>query len=325
MYNNIRLEKSLYSITGKTFTQALAELDPDSAYENTELKGLDAFERQLKRFDIHVSGSDCDRVDKFFMSAESAVLFPEFVRRSIKKGMDDANIAGKICAATSYTDSADFRGLTVTKTGTTDAVTEGSDMPVTKVRLSSTASALTKYARKLSCSYESIKKQRIESFAVILRSLGATIAKDVNGLCMSKISQSVTPSEIAGTAIKFSDLVTFWGTMTDHDMDVMVCTPATMASILSMDEMKGCTTEFVDKGMVKTPFGVTLIKCSQLTSDKIIGVDSSCAAEMVFGTDVVVDFDKLLSSQCEEISCSVTVGFSVLTAGAVKVLTVSDE
>ena len=52
MYNNIKLEKGLYSITGKTFTQALAELDPDANYENTELKGLDAFERQLKRFDI---------------------------------------------------------------------------------------------------------------------------------------------------------------------------------------------------------------------------------------------------------------------------------
>ena len=30
MYNNIKLEKGLYSITGKTFTQALAELDPDA-------------------------------------------------------------------------------------------------------------------------------------------------------------------------------------------------------------------------------------------------------------------------------------------------------
>ena len=57
MYNNIKLEKGLYSITGKTFTQALAELDPDANYENTELKGLDAFERQLKRFDIKVKGA----------------------------------------------------------------------------------------------------------------------------------------------------------------------------------------------------------------------------------------------------------------------------
>ena len=40
MYNNIKLEKGLYSITGKTFTQALAELDPDANYETPSLKVL---------------------------------------------------------------------------------------------------------------------------------------------------------------------------------------------------------------------------------------------------------------------------------------------
>ena len=96
MYNNIKLEKGLYSITGKTFTQALAELDPDANYENTELKGLDAFERQLKRFDIKVKGANSDRVEKFFISTESAVLFPEYIRRTVKQGMDEASIMGKV-------------------------------------------------------------------------------------------------------------------------------------------------------------------------------------------------------------------------------------
>ena len=115
MYNNIKLEKGLYSITGKTFTQALAELDPDANYENTELKGLDAFERQLKRFDIKVKGANSDRVEKFFISTESAVLFPEYIRRTVKQGMDEASIMGKVAAAVSYTDGVDFRGLNVTK------------------------------------------------------------------------------------------------------------------------------------------------------------------------------------------------------------------
>ena len=110
MYNNIKLEKGLYSITGKTFTQALAELDPDANYENTELKGLDAFERQLKRFDIKVKGANSDRVEKFFISTESAVLFPEYIRRTVKQGMDEASIMGKVAAAVSYTDGVDFRG-----------------------------------------------------------------------------------------------------------------------------------------------------------------------------------------------------------------------
>ena len=40
MYQDIKLEKTLYNISGKSFTQALAELDPDDEYKGTELAGL---------------------------------------------------------------------------------------------------------------------------------------------------------------------------------------------------------------------------------------------------------------------------------------------
>lgn len=320
MYTDIRLEKGLYSITGKTFTQALAELDPDSAYENTELKGLDAFERQLKRFDIKVKGANSDRVEKFFLSTESAVLFPEFVRRSIKAGLNEASILPMVTAATTYTDSMDFRGLTVTKTGSSDVVAQAGTLPVTTVRLAGSATALTKFARKLSCSYESIRKQRLEAFGVILKNLGAAIARDVNGLCMSQITYGITPSTISGSSIAYSDLAAFWSSMDQYNMTAMVCKPATMAAILALSEMKDCVSDYMSSGMVKTPYGVTLIKCPELSGDIAVGIDSSCAVEAVFGSDVVVDFDKLISTQCDEIACSVAVGFSKLTDGAVKVL-----
>ena len=58
MYNDIKLEKGLYNLSGKSFTAALEELDPTSAYCGTPLEKLDAFERQLKRFNIRVKGSD---------------------------------------------------------------------------------------------------------------------------------------------------------------------------------------------------------------------------------------------------------------------------
>lgn len=320
MYTDIKLEKGLYSITGKTFTQALAELDPDSAYENTELKGLDAFERQLKRFDIKVKGANSDRVEKFFLSTQSAVLFPEYVRRAIKAGLNSASILGQVAATTTYTDSMDFRGLTVTSDGESDVVEQAGELPVTTVKLAAASSALTKFARKLSCSYESIRKQRLEAFGVILRNLGAAIARDVNGLCMAQITDGITPSSIAGSDITYADLAAFWSSMSEFNMTTMVCMPETMAKILGLEQMKYCVGDYMASGMVKTPYGVTLVKCAQLESDVAVGIDKSCAVEAVFGTDVVVDFDKLISTQCSEIACSVTVGFSKLTDGAVKVL-----
>lgn len=63
MYNDIKLEKGLYNLSEKSFTSALEELDPSSAYSGTPLEKLDAFERQLKRFNIRISGPDCDRVE----------------------------------------------------------------------------------------------------------------------------------------------------------------------------------------------------------------------------------------------------------------------
>jgi len=320
MYTDIKLEKGLYSITGKTFTQALAELDPDSAYENTELKGLDAFERQLKRFDIKVKGANSDRVEKFFLSTQSAVLFPEYVRRAIKAGLNAASILPQVAATTTYTDSMDFRGLTVTSDGESDVVAQCGELPVTTVKLAASSSALTKFARKLSCSYESVRKQRLEAFGVILRNLGAAIARDVNGLCMAQITSGITPSHIAGDEITYADLAAFWSSMSEFNMTTMVCKPETMAKILGLEQMKYCVGDYMTSGMVKTPYGVTLVKCSQLESDVAVGIDNSCAVEAVFGTDVVVDFDKLISTQCSEIACSVTVGFSKLTDGAVKVL-----
>ena len=98
MYDNITLEKGLYNISGKSFTEALTDLDADENYVGTELEGLDAFQRQLKRFDIRVSGANSDRVEKFFRTTQSAILFPEFVRRCIKAGMDGASVLPYITA-----------------------------------------------------------------------------------------------------------------------------------------------------------------------------------------------------------------------------------
>lgn len=321
MYTDVKLEKGMYSITGKSFTQALTELDPDCEYKGTDLEQLDAFERQLKRFDIKVSGENCDKVEKFFLSTESAVLFPEYVRRQIKAGMDEVSLLPYITAAQGYTDSYDYRPLSVSSSGTTAGTAQATAIASTSVTLGASATALTKFARKLSCSYESVRKQRLEAFGVILRSLGADISRAINAAAASAFAtaSSSTASTYSGS-IAYSDLATFWASMSSYDMDVMLCSPAMMANILALTEMKYCVSDFMSSGRVVTPYGVTLIKCPSLDSDKVIGIDSKCAAEVVYGTDVIVDFDKLISTQCDEVAASILCGVSVLTGGAVKML-----
>ena len=47
-YDSIKLEKGMYHVAGKSFTQVLEELDPSENYAGSDLEGLDAYQRQLK-------------------------------------------------------------------------------------------------------------------------------------------------------------------------------------------------------------------------------------------------------------------------------------
>ena len=56
-YDTVKLEKGMYAESGKSFTQVLESVDPSENYRGTAMEGLDAFQRQLKRFDIKVKGA----------------------------------------------------------------------------------------------------------------------------------------------------------------------------------------------------------------------------------------------------------------------------
>lgn len=87
MNNNFKLEKGMYQEPGRSFSQVLESIDPSDKYIGTPLEGLDAFQRQLKRFDIKVRGAGLDTVEKFFATTDSAVLFPEYVARAVRHGI----------------------------------------------------------------------------------------------------------------------------------------------------------------------------------------------------------------------------------------------
>ena len=109
-YDNLKLEKGMYHEAGRSFTQVLESRDPSEQYRGTALEGLDAFQRQLKRFDIKVKGTGSDVVEKFFRTADSAVLFPEYIARSVRQGMEEADLLPQLTAAVTRFDGMDYRG-----------------------------------------------------------------------------------------------------------------------------------------------------------------------------------------------------------------------
>ena len=118
-YDSLKLEKGMYNVN---FTKTLEELDPSENYEGTSLSGLDAFERQLKRFDIKVNGKNSDIIEKFFKTSESAVLFPEYIKRSVEQGLIEASVLPFITATVTMIDGNDYRTIELTEDGGTSPV-----------------------------------------------------------------------------------------------------------------------------------------------------------------------------------------------------------
>ena len=136
-YREMKIDKSLYQRRGGFF-RALEEMDPSADYRGTDLEQLTAFERQLKRFDIHVSGSASDPVEKFFRTSESAVLFPAYIGAAVEQGMQSRDILSAIVAAKTEIDSMDYRSILPLPDAadrTLADVAEGGFLPETEIRL----------------------------------------------------------------------------------------------------------------------------------------------------------------------------------------------
>lgn len=318
MYNDIKLEKGLYNLSGKSFTAALEELDPTSAYCGTPLEKLDAFERQLKRFNIRVKGSDCDSVEKFFTSTESAVLFPEFVTRSIRKGFDDT-ILSSVCAVKTVVNSGQYLGCVLGDSTAYDVCSQGETLPTATVTESSAATVLAKYGRLISASYESIRQQRLDVFGVMLRSVGVRLAAAVVKKAVEVLADGA--DEVSTTELTYADLAELYGKFESFDMTTVIASPALAAKIAAMDQLSDSSADA--DGRFILPFGSELIKTSAAGADTIIGIDRDYALEFITSTELVMETDKLIDRQLDQMTASITCGFRKITPDAVKVLKIT--
>ena len=175
-YDNLRLEKGMYRQGGMSFTQVLESLDPSENYRGTALEGTDAFQRQLKRFGIRAKGANSSPVEKFFATMDSAVLFPEYIARTVRQGMEEHDILPSIVATTTVIDAMDYRSIySVPDEADKELkdVAEGAAIPTTEVKTKEHLVSLTKRGRMLVASYEAIRFQKLDLFGVMLRQIGA--------------------------------------------------------------------------------------------------------------------------------------------------------
>ena len=332
-FDNIRLDKGLYG-TSKSFTQALENIDPSENYVGTELEGLDAYQRQLKRFDIKVSGKNSDSIEKFFRTSDSAALFPEYVARAVAQGMEEADLVSKITATTTTIDSLDYRTIACVPTGELEphVVAEGANIPEAKITTQDNLVKFLKRGRVLSASYEAIKYQRLDLFTVTLKQLGAAIARAqladainviVNGDGNNAGAEVIKVAETGN--VTYSDLVDFWNKFASFNLTTLIASPDALAKLLKLGEFRDAYTglDFHSTGKLITPFGAELYKSSDVPAGTITGLDKNCALEKVQAGGIVTEYDKLIDRQLERASITSIAGFAKIYADASKTLSLA--
>ena len=333
-YDNLRLEKGMYRQGGMSFTQVLESLDPSENYRGTALEGTDAFQRQLKRFGIRAKGANSSPVEKFFATMDSAVLFPEYIARTVRQGMEENDILPSIVATTTVIDAMDYRSIySVPDEADKELkdVAEGAAIPTTEVKTKEHLVSLTKRGRMLVASYEAIRFQKLDLFGVMLRQIGAYIQKQqladavdvlMNGDGNSNAAKvfAVGTSPMSGTKGKlaYDQMVEFWGQFDPYTMNTILCSTGTMTNILKISELQNPLTglNFQGTGKLTTPLGAQLHRTSAVEDGLIIGLDNRYALELVKAGDVMVEYDKLIDQQLERAAISSISGFAKICDGA---------
>ena len=339
-YENIRLEKGMYGRSGTSFAQTLEELDPSEHYKGTSLEGMDAFQRQLKRFDIRVKGAGSDCVEKFFHTTESAVLFPEFVSRVVRQGLEEGSILPDITATVTRFDGMDYRSIASIPSEEEKAlrrVEEGARIPETAIRTQENLVRLHKRGRMLVASYEAIRFQRLDLFSVTLRQIGAYIGKmhlkdamevidkgDGNDNAAQRFSVGDGTISGSGGTLSYEALVGFWSQFDPYTMNTLLVSGDMMLSMLKLPEFQNPLTglNFQGTGTLTTPLGAKLLRCSALPEGTLVGLDKRYALEQIVGSEITVEYDKLIDRQLERAAITSISGFAKLFPEASKILTV---
>ncbi|NUN96845.1 MAG: phage major capsid protein [Candidatus Omnitrophica bacterium] len=315
---------------GTSLTELLEDLDPtagDSA--------LDAFERQLALAGIRVSGPNADTIDRFFASTETAVLFPEYVSRSVRTGMTEFRALDRILSARTRIDSDVYKTLYMDEAAWPAAerklarVGEGAELPRIDIKSSENTVRIHKFGRYIEVTYEALRRKTTSVVAVFLQAIGFQIQKDKFEEALAVLvdgdgngnAASVTNTAADGT-LTYEDLVEFALSFQPYQLNVIVATPAVVKTILTLDEFKdpAAGMNFQATGDLVTPLGAQLIPSSAVAANTLIGLDRRFALEEVYETGLVVESDRLIRQQLEGTAISEVAGFAKVIQEATKVL-----
>ena len=259
----------------------------------------------------------------------------------MRQGLEEESILPAITATVTNFDGMDYRSIASIPTEEEKSlkrVEEGAQIPQTTVRTQENLVRLHKRGRMLVASYEAIRFQRLDLFSVTLRQIGAYIGRmhlqdaidvlingDGNGNAAQKLT--VGDGSISGSSgtLSYEALVDFWSQFDPYTMNTLLVSNDMMLAMLKLPEFQNPLTglNFQGTGTLTTPLGAKLLRTSAMPEGTLIGLDKGYALEQICGSQVTVEYDKLIDRQLERAAITSISGFAKLFPEASKVLTVA--
>ena len=131
---------------------------------------------------------------------------------------------------------------------------------------------------------------------------------------------------ITGTkgTLTYDALLEFWSQFDPYTMNTMLVGSDVMLAMLKLDEFQNPLTglNFQGTGTLTTPLGAKLLRTSAMPAGILIGLDRNYALEQICGSEITVEYDKLIDRQLERAAITSISGFAKLFTEASKVLVV---
>lgn len=292
---------------------------------------LDAFERQLAVNGIRVGGKNSSSVDLFYKNAPA--LMPEFILREVRKGQKmrpelDRLLAGSTVIqnnryAPFFVDTSDKEKLSLRPVG------EGAEIPGLAVTEQKHSVNIRDYGLSLRTSYKALRHRSTAQFKVLLWYIGFRLQTDKIALVVDTIvngdgndnAAQVINSDQSGT-IDYDDLIKLWAEFSPFEMNHIICHINSLKTILTLNEFKDPLAgyRFGRTGEMFTPLGATLVRCDDVATDQVIGLDARFAVEEVISQPLMVEFDKIIEARFEEAVISESVAYAKVVTDAAVIL-----
>lgn len=314
---------------GLSLTELLESDDFDPSPPNAP---LDAFERQLAVHGIRVNGRTPDTVESFYRAAAS--LLPEFVMREVRKGMAMRPIYNQLTAAQTVIGSNRYSPLYINITSADTRLSlrpigEGAEIPQFVVNEQQKTVTVPEYGIALKVSYRTLRHRTLAQFKVLLWYLGFRLQTDKVALLADVIQNgdgngnaaAISNTDVSGT-MDYDDLVKFWAEFSPFEMNTILCHKNKMRQILTLSEFKDPLAgfKFHSTGEVVSPLGAKLVRCDEIPSDLLVGMDSRFAVEEVVSQPLVVEYDRIIEQKFEEAVISESVAYAKVINEASRVL-----